>query len=327
MITPKHPFPGVRTLTRGYSGRVQVVLAHADPGVRRRFARVLSHVGHEVEAVDGPEEAIARCRERPPDVLLVDVALCRDAEHELLAALKGDPEAYRSAVVLHERPDLDLDTAVAALRRGVQDFLVEPVGDAELVARVEAAGRTKVLQEELVVQSERLEAMLFEDPLTGLSNRRFILTQLAGAVSGARRHERPLTAAIVDIDHFKSVNDDHGHAAGDRVLAAVAGSLREHLRAEDQLGRLGGEEFLALLPDVDARAAAAAAEKLRAAVAGLRVAHDGCDLGVTVSIGWAAWDGETAEELMRRADEALYEAKRSGRDRVEGAPATVQRRT
>ena len=203
---------------------------------------------------------------------------------------------------------------------------MEPIGDAELVARVEAAGRTKVLQEELVVQSERLEAMLFEDPLTGLSNRRFILTQLAGAVSAARRHERPLTIAIVDIDHFKSVNDSHGHAAGDRVLAAVAGSLREQLRAEDQLGRLGGEEFLALLPDAGASAAAAAAEKLRAEVAALRVEHDGLDMGVTISIGWAAWEGESAEELMRRADEALYDAKRSGRDRVEGAPATVQRR-
>ena len=173
-------------------------------------------------AVDAADAAVERCREQPPDVVLVDVELCRDDGQELLAALKGDPDAYRSAVVLLERPDLDLDAAVAALRGGAQDFLVEPIGDAELVARVDAAGRTKVLQEELVVQSERLEALLFEDPLTGLSNRRFILTQLAGAVSAARRHERPLSIAIVDIDHFKAVNDEHGHAAGDRVLAAVA---------------------------------------------------------------------------------------------------------
>ena len=141
---------------------------------------------------------------------------------ELLAALKGDAEAYRTRRRAARAPGLDLDTAVAALRRGVQDFLVEPVGDAELVARVQAAGRTKVLQEELVVQSERLEAMIFEDPLTGLSNRRFILTQLAGAVSGARRHGRPLSIAMIDIDHFKAFNDRHGHAAGDRVLAGVA---------------------------------------------------------------------------------------------------------
>ncbi len=306
---------------------VHVVLAHADPGVRSRFVRVLEHVGHVVDAVDSAQAAVDRCIERPPDVVLVDVELCRDDDDALLAALKGDAEAYRSAVVLLERADLDLDAAVAALRRGVQDFLVEPIGDAELVARVEAAGRTKVLQEELVVQSERLEALLFEDSLTGLSNRRFILTQLTSAVSAARRHERTLSVAMIDIDHFKAVNDAHGHAAGDRVLAAVAASMRANLRAEDQLGRLGGEEFLAVLPDADAPAAATAAEKLRTEVAGLELAHEGTILAVTISAGWAAWEGESPEELLRRADEALYEAKARGRDRVTGAPATVQRRT
>jgi diguanylate cyclase (GGDEF)-like protein len=305
---------------------VQVVLAHADPGVLRRFTRVLSHVGHDVQALASADAAIEACRERPPDVVLVDVELCRDHGQELLAALKGDPDAYRTAVVLLERHDLDLDSAVSALRGGAQDFLVEPIGDAELVARVDAAGRTKVLQEELVVQSERLEALLFEDPLTGLSNRRFILTQLAGAVSAARRHERPLAVAMIDIDHFKAVNDEHGHAAGDRVLAAVAQTMRDHLRAEDQLGRLGGEEFLALLPDADAPAATVAAEKLRAAVAAATVEFEGHELGVTISAGCAAWEGEAPDELLRRADDALYEAKRGGRDRVEGAPATVQRR-
>jgi two-component system cell cycle response regulator len=306
---------------------VNVVLAHADSATLRRFVRVLSHVGHDVRALGSAAEAVAACRERTPDVVLVDVELCRDDGQDLLAVLKGDPTAYRSAVVLLERHDLDLDAAVSALRSGAQDFLVEPVSDAELVARVDAAGRTKVLQEELVVQSERLEAMLFEDPLTKLSNRRFILTQLAAAVSAARRHERPLSIAMVDIDHFKAVNDEYGHAVGDRVLAAVANAMRHHLRAEDQLGRLGGEEFLALLPDADARAAATTAEKLRSEIAALTVVHDGGELAVTISAGWAAWEGEPPEELLRRADEALYEAKRAGRDRVEGAPATVQRRT
>ena len=308
-------------------GLMQVVLAHADPGVRSRFSRVLSHVGHDVRAVEAAADAVDACRVRPPDVVLVDVELCRDDQQALLAELKGDAEAYRSAVVLLERPGLDLETAVAALQGGAQDFLVEPYSDAELIARVGAAGRTKVLQEELVVQSERLEALLFEDALTGLANRRFILTQLAGVVSAARRHGRALSVAIIDIDHFKRVNDEHGHAAGDAVLAAVAHSMREHIRAEDQLGRLGGEEFLALLPDVDAGAAAAAAEKLRAQIAAMKVPHDGSDLAVTISAGWATWEGEAPDELLRRADDALYEAKRAGRDRVEGAPATVQRRT
>jgi diguanylate cyclase (GGDEF)-like protein len=255
---------------------------------------------------------------------VVDVALCREG---LVADLKADAEAYRAAIVLVERAGLDLDAAVGALQRGVQDFLVEPFTDAELVSRVDAAGRTKVLQEELVVQAQRLETLIFEDALTGLANRRFILTQLGGLVSGARRHGRPLSIAVIDIDHFKAVNDEYGHAAGDAVLATVAATLRHHLRAEDQLGRLGGEEFLALLPDADAEAAAVAAEKLRAEVADTPAFYEGMELHVTISVGWADWDGESPEELLRRADEALYAAKDSGRDRAEGAPASLHRRT
>ena len=120
-----------------------------------------------------------------------------------------------------------------------------------------------MLQEELVVQSRRLEAMIFEDPLTGLANRRFILTQLGGHVSGARRHGRPLSIAMLDIDHFKAFNDRHGHAAGDHVLAEVDPHAAHAPARGGQLGRLGGEEFLALLPDTDAAAAARTAEKLR----------------------------------------------------------------
>ena len=125
---------------------------------------------------------------------------------------------------------------------------------------------------------------------------------------------------MIDIDHFKAVNDEHGHAAGDRVLAAVADTMREHLRAEDQLGRLGGEEFLALLPDADADAAAASPPRSCAPRwPRMTVEHDGRELAVTISAGWAAWEGEAPDELLRRADEALYEAKRarprSGRGR------------
>jgi two-component system cell cycle response regulator len=220
-------------------------------------------------------------------------------------------------VLLVQPEDVAADDALQALQRGAQDILVEPVREAELITRVQAAGRTKGLQEEIVAQAARLEALLFEDPLTRLSNRRFILTQLGGMVSGARRHERPLTVAVVDIDHFKAINDRHGHARGDRVLASGAHELRAHLRAEDQLGRLGGEEFLALLPDTDATAAPAAAERMRASVV---------QTGITVSVGWAAWEGEGPDELLQRADAALYAAKAQGRNCVMGAPATLPRR-
>jgi two-component system cell cycle response regulator len=307
---------------------MRVVLAHADAYSRRRLASVLTQVGHDVAEAPTATAAVEVCRAARTDVAVVDVDLCRSPDgQELLRAIKGDADAYSTAVVLLERAELDLDAAVDALRRGVQDFLVEPVSEGELITRVAAAGRTKVLQEELLEQTRRLEALIFEDTLTGLANRRYILTQLGSLVSGARRHGRPLSVAIVDIDHFKPVNDEYGHQAGDRVLVAVARCLSIHLRAEDHLGRLGGEEFLVVLPDTDGPAAERVTDKLRCEVACTRVGHEGHELSVTVSIGMATWEGEPPEDLLRRADSALYAAKAAGRDRALSAPATLPRRT
>ena len=174
---------------------------------------------------------------------------------------------------------------------------------------MQAAGRTKVLQEELVDQSRRLEALLFEDPLTGLSNRRFILTQLAGLVSGARRHGRPLAVAMIDIDHFKAINDRHGHAAGDQVLAGWPPRCAATCAPRTSSGASAARSSSPCCPTGRGRRRVAA-EKLRAEVAAERVEHERPRLGVTISVGWAAWEGETAEELLRRADDALYEAKR-----------------
>ena len=296
----------------GYQLLMRVVVAHGRAAERRRFRRVLADAGHEVADCDTADDALARCLAWDPDVAVID----HEAE-AFLDRIKGDAKAFRTAVLLVEPEDLPVEEALQALQRGAQDILVEPVRDAELITRVQAAGRTKGLQEEIVAQAARLESLLFEDPLTRLSNRRFILTQLGGMISGARRHQRSLAVAVIDIDHFKAINDRHGHAEGDRVLAAVARELRAHLRAEDQLGRLGGEEFLALLPDTGATAAPAAAEKIRGSV--IRT-------GITVSVCWAAWEGEGPEELLQRADDALYAAKARGRNCVRGAPATLPRR-
>jgi two-component system cell cycle response regulator len=299
---------------------MRVVLAHGEAPRRRQLGGILARVGHAVAEAETADEAVAVCRQVPTDVAVVDVELCRSAE--------GDAEAFRTAVVLLERQTLDLHAAVTALHRGVQDFLVEPVCEGELVTRVAAAARTKVLQEELVAQSRRLETLIFEDPLTGLVNRRFILTQLGSLVSGSRRHGRPLSIAIVDIDHFKAVNDAYGHHVGDQALVAVTGALRGHMRAEDNLGRLGGEEFLTVLPDTDHDAALAAAERMREEVAATSIVHEGIELGFTVSLGVATWeDEEPPELLLRRADEALYAAKGAGRNRVVCARASVPRRT
>ena len=293
-----------------------MLLAHAHAPNRDRLARLLAAAGHEVRAVAAPVGAFALCRAWKPDVALVHVDCCG----ELVLQIKGDPVAYGTAIVMIEGPGLEPEQALDGMRKGIADYLVEPYADGEVLTRVEAASRTKDLQEELVGQGARLEALLREDALTGLSNRRAILTQLAGMVSAARRHGHPLSIAILDLDHFKRVNDTHGHKTGDDVLVATTRAMAAHLRAEDQLGRLGGEEFLVLLPDTDAAAARHVAEKLRAEVA----AAPGV-VPVTVSIGVAGWDGEAPEDLLHRADEALYAAKEAGRDRV--LAATLHGRT
>ena len=310
---------------------VNVVVAHTDPGARGELSSPLRECGYEVAEAAEFGEALAACRELEPDVALVDSAFVSAEGHPLLDEIKADPDAYATAVVVVAPAELSAARAKDVLRRGAQDVLIEPITAAEVIARVRSAARTKTLQQELVGQSRRLETMLHEDPLTGLFNRRYVLTRLAGLISGARRHGRPLSVAMIDIDHFKLLNDAHGHDAGDASLVAITSALRERLRAEDELGRLGGEEFLALLPDAGRRAAAVVAESLRASVEDARAGYDARELRSTVSVGWATWDGdESADQLVKRADIALYDAKAAGRNAVRGAEngsASLPRRT
>ena len=230
---------------------MRVVVAHGRARERRRFARVLAEAGHDVTECDCADDALDRCREWAPDVARASTSAAGDgAARDDQARSRRLPHRGRCSSSGRRAAGRRAPTrrCAAACRTSSSSRS----HDAELVTRVQAAGRTKGLQEEIVAQAERLEALLFEDPLTGLSNRRFILTQLAR--HGQRRP--PPRPAADGRDHrhrpLQAVNDTHGHAEGDRVLAAVAHAMREHLRAEDQLGRLGGEEFLALLPETDA---------------------------------------------------------------------------
>ncbi len=310
---------------------MHVVVAHSDPGVLRELRVPLEAAGFEVDEASSREEALAACRAVVPEVAIIDCSFTAANGRSLLEDLKADPDAYTTAVIVIASDALSVPAAEDSLRRGAHDLLIQPVTPAEVVTRVRAASRTKILQEELVGQSRRLEAMIHEDPLTGLFNRRYVLTRLAGLISGARRHGRPLSVAMIDIDHFKRLNDAYGHDAGDAALVATTMAMRDRLRAEDELGRLGGEEFLALLPDATSAAAEIVAESLRASVESVRSRLDGLELAVTVSVGWATWDSEEdADALVKRADIALYAAKNAGRNTVRGAPnlsASLPRRT
>lgn len=181
------------------------------------------------------------------------------------------------------------------------------------------------LRARLAAAELRIQELARTDDLTGIANRRYLGERLREERARAARYGRPLSVALVDVDHFKTVNDAHGHAAGDAVLRGVARTVTGSLRDCDLLGRWGGEELLAILPETDAAGARSLAQRLRAAVEALRVAHDGRPHGVTVSVGIATWApaGPGAHDpgddaLLKRADEALYRAKAAGRNRVEG---------
>ncbi len=170
-----------------------------------------------------------------------------------------------------------------------------------------------------LIKRNRVLAQAAEiDALTGLPNRRASASALSAAAAAARESGRPLAVAIVDVDHFKSVNDRHGHAAGDQVLCAIAGRLSDHARTVDVVGRWGGKEFIAVLPDAGPDVAAAAALRDASAIQAVELGE--ALVAVTVSVGWACGTGAAPDQLVELADVALYEAKASGRNCVRAAP-------
>ncbi len=180
----------------------------------------------------------------------------------------------------------------------------------------------RVIRRLFVAQRQVMEQAV-KDPLTGLGNRRYFEERAKAALSRIRRRTRPLSLLMIDIDNFKSINDHHGHPAGDEVLRALSATLAASLRAGDVCGRLGGEEFAVVLPDEDREGAAASAERLRATVEQLGVEAQAARgrIGFTISIGVSTLpqDGYTLDELLRHADERLYLAKEGGRNRVVAA--------
>ena len=173
------------------------------------------------------------------------------------------------------------------------------------------------MMESTRADNRRLEALAQTDPLTDALNRRALTDRLNAELERARRYDSMVTLLMIDIDHFKRINDSHGHITGDEVLKAVAGALKNSLRNIDMVFRYGGEEFMVLLSNTSREAAAMVGERLRVAVLGLQYLVDGRAIDLTVSIGCATLrPGESGDSLQRRADNALYVSKREGRNRL-----------
>lgn len=258
---------------------------------------------------------------QPVGAVICDLEMPGLDGEKLLAAQRGR-SGGEEMPFLFLTAQRDPDRMVRLLRAGACDIVHKPFHAAELLARLDLHLRLRRLQAELREKNATLARLSTTDPVTGLRNRRYAAEFLSLEVLRAVRYHTPLAVLLLDLDHFKRVNDTHGHRVGDSVLQVVADTLRATLRATDVAGRYGGEEFLVVLPQTDLAGAAVLAERVRAAIEEIAIDVGGvAPLSVTVSIGVAALDERAggAEQLVERADAALYAAKDAGRNRVADA--------
>jgi diguanylate cyclase (GGDEF)-like protein len=300
------------------TAHVTVLIADDSLVIRAVVRAHLEEKGYTVEeAVDGIA-AVERCTAVRPDVVLLDIEMPGLDGYQVLARLKADPE-LRDIPVVFLTSRSGMADVVAGLDAGAHDYLRKPFEPPELVARVAAAAQMKKLQDELRRRNADLDRMSRTDGLTGLFNRRHLDEELLRQYSVSRRNRTPVSVLLLDIDHFKKVNDTYGHLAGDQVLQEFARRLKAEVRLEDIAGRWGGEEFLVILPGADPRSSGIVAERIRLATAREPVAVDAGRIGFTVSGGYATGPLDDPDQQVSRADAALYEAKLAGRNRMTGA--------
>jgi diguanylate cyclase (GGDEF)-like protein len=297
---------------------MRILIAEDDAVSRRLLQATLERLGHEVLAVSNGLDAMTAlsCHDGPRLAILDWVmpgadglSVCRE--------VRRHPEPYVYVILLTARNSRD--DLVAGLDAEADDFLTKPFDAVELRARIRSGQRVIELQERLLEAQEALRFEATHDQLTGLWRRGMILDQLDRELRRARREGRSIGVVMTDVDHFKQINDTHGHAAGDAVLRETGQRLRAVVRDYDFIGRYGGEEFLFVLPGCNVTVAQQIAERARVSVAADPIDAGSTSVSLTISLGlaWSRTASEDADVLLQAADEALYRAKARGRNRVE----------
>jgi diguanylate cyclase (GGDEF)-like protein len=272
---------------------------------------------------DGEAALVALRAPDAPRLMILDWELPGMSGMDVCRSIRtSKPERYIYILMLTSKSEAA--HAVAGLESGADDLLRKPFDPAELGARLATGCRILQLEEQLVSARDELHRLAMYDSLTGLLNRGAILDYLRREIARAGRKQMTVGVMMLDLDHFKGINDSFGHLAGDQVLKQVGNFLQSSFRSYDAAGRIGGEEFLVVLPNCSYADLNLRAEMTRESMANLRVEFEGRPCLLTVSIGITAFDPnlpESLESLLHRADSAMYEAKRYGRNRVAGTVA------
>ncbi len=298
-------------------GPARILIVEEDPFAAAKMAETLA-IAHQVMLARSSAEAQARV-DAETDLVIASLTMPDGDPLRLVTHWRGN-ELFRQLPILLIAADRDLPRLAKGLDLGANDYLVRPVDRNELLARSGIQIRRKRLQDRLNENYRRSLSLALTDELTGLYNRRYLNAHLDELIERVNQEGTGVALLAFDIDYFKQVNDSHGHAAGDDVLRELAARALSTVRSVDLVARVGGEEFVVVMPETGLAIAAAVAERLRLAIAGdpFIIRSSGERLPVTVSIGATTTiaGGDDRHRLLERADEALYAAKSAGRNRV-----------
>ncbi|MDR7483721.1 MAG: diguanylate cyclase [Armatimonadota bacterium] len=298
----------------------RLLVVDDEPAILDLLKRRLEALGCSVTVLPGGSGVLRAVREEPPDLILLDIMMPDVDGFSVCQALKDDPEV-RDIPIIMMTARSELDSRIKGLELGAHDYVAKPFETAELIARVRAALRVKHLQDELKEANRKLERLATSDPLTDLPNRRSFDEQFFLAVERSRRSGEPFSIMMVDLDHFKQINDTYGHQVGDDALRVLGRLLNGRRRVTDLVGRYGGEEFVWVLPGARAEDAVEVAEWLRRTVEEMTFEAPQGRVRLTISVGLTTYVpldhgpfGTTT--ILEAADQALREAKQGGRNRV-----------
>jgi len=299
-----------------------ILIAEDNAVSRKLLEKVLIKAGHEVVSAENGREALEIFNGKFFPIILTDWLMPEMNGIELCKTIReSSTERYVFIILLTAKDSKD--DIVLGLEAGADDYLTKPINNAELMARLNTGKRILELESSLKEANEEIKLLSITDPLTGCYNRGYLIQKLPQEIRRARRYQHPLSIIFCDIDHFKAVNDIHGHQIGDQVLKEFATCIKESFRYDvDWLTRYGGEEFLIVLPETDIKGASCLAERLRGTIYQKEINVDGKPIHITASFGVSGFVPKTPEDrissdaMLKQADKYLYQSKQEGRNRV-----------